>query len=58
MHTTDWHLYYQKLSKLNLFVRERKAWPNFNQVFILSAKTNDGVDDLKVSVSQKGLMLT
>ena len=48
MQTTDWHLYYQKLNKLDLLVRDRISWPNFNQVFMISAKTNDGVDDLKV----------
>jgi GTPase Era involved in 16S rRNA processing len=45
--TTDWHLYYEKLNRLELLVRERKSWPNFNQVFLISAKTNDGVADLK-----------
>ena len=49
METTDWHLYYKKLNKLDLLVRDRKAWQNFNQVFMISAKTNDGVDDLKVN---------
>ena len=31
--TTDWHLYYTKLSALSLFVREKTYWPYFSQVF-------------------------
>jgi GTPase Era involved in 16S rRNA processing len=53
METTDWHFYYQKLNKLDLLVRDRKCWENFNQVFMISAKKNDGVDDLKVSGVRK-----
>ncbi len=45
--TTDWHLYYKKLSTLGLFVREKTYWPYFNQVFMISARQNDGVDELK-----------
>jgi len=47
LRTTDWHLYYKKLSTLGLFVREKTYWPYFNQVFMISARQNDGVDDLK-----------
>jgi hypothetical protein len=48
METSDWHLYYEKLSKLDLFVREKKSWPYFNQVFMISATENDGIDEFKV----------
>ena len=48
MKTTNWHLYYEKLNRLDLLVRDRKAWTNFNQLFMLSAKTHVGVSDLKV----------
>ena len=47
LETTDWHLYYKKLSSLGVLVREKTYWPYFNQVFMVSARTNDGVDDLK-----------
>lgn len=47
LQTTDWHLYYKKLSALGLLVREKSHWPYFNQVFMVSAKSNDGVEDLK-----------
>lgn len=45
--TTDWHLYYKKLSALAVLVREKTYWPYFNQVFMVSALANDGLDDLK-----------
>ena len=47
MLTTDWHVYYKKLSSLSTLVRGKTYWPYFNQVFMISAKFNDGVDDLK-----------
>ena len=47
LQTTDWHLYYKKLSSLALLVRGKNHWPYFNQVFMVSAKNNDGVNDLK-----------
>lgn len=47
LQTTDWHLYYKKLSALGVFVRNKTNWPYFNQVFLISAKANDGVDELK-----------
>lgn len=47
MQTTDWHMYYKKLSSLATLVRGKTYWPYFNQVFMISAKFNDGVDDLK-----------
>ena len=47
LQTTDWHLYYKKLSSLGVLVRGKSYWPYFNQVFMVSAKNNDGIDDLK-----------
>ena len=47
MQTTDWHLYYKKLNALGVFVRDKVHWPYFNQVFMISAKQNDGVNDLR-----------
>ena len=47
LQTTDWHLYYTKLSALSMFVREKTYWPYFNQVFMISARMNEGVQDLK-----------
>jgi GTPase Era involved in 16S rRNA processing len=47
LETTDWHLYYKKLSTLGLFVREKAHWPYFNQVFMVSSLLNDGVEELK-----------
>ena len=47
LRTTDWHLYYTKLSALSLFVREKTYWPYFTQVFMVSARMNDGIQDLK-----------
>lgn len=47
MNTTDWHLYYQKLSQLKIFTRERKYWPHFNQIFMVSAKENEGIEELR-----------
>ena len=34
MLTTDWHMYYKKLSSLSYLVRGKTYWPYFNQVFI------------------------
>jgi hypothetical protein len=34
MLTTDWHMYYKKLSSLSSLVRGKTYWPYFNQVFI------------------------
>jgi hypothetical protein len=48
METTNWHLYYQKLSQIRLFTRERSVWPYFNQVFMISAKKNQGVAAVRV----------
>lgn len=45
--TTDWHLYYKKLSALGVLVREKSHWPYFNQVFMISAKNDEGIDELK-----------
>ena len=45
--TTDWHLYYKKLSSLATLVREKNYWPYFNQVFMISSRTGEGVDELK-----------
>lgn len=45
--TTDWHLYYKKLSALGVLVREKSHWPYFTQVFMISAKNNEGVEELK-----------
>lgn len=47
--TTNWHLYYQKLSQIRLFTRERSTWPYFNQVFMISAKENRGITAVRVS---------
>ncbi|CAF3347001.1 unnamed protein product [Rotaria socialis] len=43
METTNWHLYYKKLSQIRLFTRDRSTWPFFNQVFMISAKQNRGI---------------
>jgi len=43
METTNWHLYYQKLSQIRHFTRTRSTWPYFNQVFMISAKQNRGI---------------
>ena len=40
-------MYYKKLSSLSTLVRGKTYWPYFNQVFMISAKLNDGIDDLK-----------
>lgn len=47
LETTDWHMYYKKLNSLSLLVSGKTYWPYFNQVFMVSAKHNDGVNDLK-----------
>ncbi|CAF1514267.1 unnamed protein product, partial [Adineta steineri] len=43
METTNWHLYYKKLSQIRLFTQDRSTWPYFNQVFMISAKQNRGI---------------
>ena len=48
METTNWHLYYKKLSQIRLFTRERSTWPHFNQVFMISAKHNRGIPAIRV----------
>ncbi len=47
MNTMDWHLYYRKLSLLGDLIRDKNHWPYFNQVFMVSAAQNDGVDELR-----------
>ena len=47
LETTDWHMYYRKLESLSFLIRGKTYWPYFNQVFMISAKTNEGVDELK-----------
>lgn len=47
MQTTDWHLYYQKLSSIGRLIHGQTHWPYFNQVFMTSASQNDGVEDLR-----------
>lgn len=32
---------------MSLLVRDKTYWPYFNQVFMISAKMNEGVDELK-----------
>lgn len=46
--TTNWHLYYQKLSQIRHFTRDRSTWPYFNQVFMISAKQNRGIGAVRV----------
>ena len=48
METTNWHLYYQKLSQIRHFTRNRSTWPYFNQVFMISAKENRGIGAVRV----------
>jgi hypothetical protein len=48
METTNWHLYYKKLSQIRLFTRDRSTWPYFNQVFMISAKQNRGISTVRV----------
>jgi hypothetical protein len=47
LNTTNWHLYYKKLSSIDLLIRGKAHWPYFNQVFMVSAQLNDGVEELK-----------
>lgn len=51
METTNWHLYYQKLSQIRLFTRDRSTWPYFNQVFMISAQQNKGISAVRVRFS-------
>jgi hypothetical protein len=48
METTNWHLYYKKLSQIRLFTQDRSTWPYFNQVFMVSAKQNRGIAAIRV----------
>jgi hypothetical protein len=48
METTNWHLYYKKLSQIRHFTRDRSTWPYFNQVFMVSAKQNKGISAIRV----------
>jgi hypothetical protein len=48
METTSWHLYYQKLSQIRHFTRDRSTWSHFNQVFMISAKQNRGIAAIRV----------
>ena len=49
METTNWHLYYKKLSQIREFTRGRSTWSYFNQVFMISAKRNHGIAAIRVS---------
>lgn len=48
METTNWHMYYKKLSQIRLFTQDRSTWPYFNQVFMISAKQNRGITAVRV----------
>ena len=54
MKTTDWHLFYKKLSNISLLIQDKKHWPYFNQVFMVSAQQNDGVDELRRYLFERG----
>ncbi|KAI0983328.1 hypothetical protein GJ496_006219 [Pomphorhynchus laevis] len=46
--TTNYHLYYQKLSHAKAFIQnDPHCWPYFNQVFMVSALRNNGLNELK-----------
>ena len=46
-----WHEYTKRLHQISQQIaqEERKGWPHFSRVFMVSAKEGDGVWDLKVS---------
>lgn len=45
----DWHAYHTRLKELHHTVMDKKGWPNFSAVFMVSAKTGDGVPEVLVS---------
>jgi len=44
-----WESYYSRLQELGRATRDREGWPNFDNVFMISAVDGDGVADIKVT---------
>ena len=44
-----WATYYKKLRDIGRTLEHKEGWEHFDRVFMISALTGDGVDDLRVS---------
>ena len=47
----DWQRYYARLKQVHTQVIDKKGWPGFSRVFMVSAINGDGVEDIKVNIS-------
>ncbi|XP_074642464.1 GTPase Era, mitochondrial-like [Tubulanus polymorphus] len=43
----SWQEYYQVIRRLDQLLQMKRGWPNFQQVFMISSKEQDGVEDFK-----------
>ncbi|XP_052824473.1 GTPase Era, mitochondrial [Octopus bimaculoides] len=43
----SWQDYHKRMQNIRSKVKDKKGWPNFSNVFMISALNNDGVSDLK-----------
>ena len=46
----DWHNYHKRLSEVRTQVIDKKGWPGFSAVFMVSANDGDGIEEIKVPV--------
>ena len=44
-----WQSYYTRLQEIGRSMKGREGWPNFDEVFMISAVDGDGVIDIKVN---------
>lgn len=44
----SWQDYHKRMQNIRSKMKDKKGWPNFSNVFMISALNNDGVLDLKV----------
>ena len=44
----DWHNYHKRLNEVRAQVINKKGWPGFSAIFMVSAKDGDGIEEIKV----------
>ena len=44
----DWHNYHTRLKEIRTHVIDKKGWPGFSAIFMVSAKDGDGIEEIKV----------
>ena len=46
----DWQNYQKRLNEVRIQVIDKKGWPGFSALFMVSAKDGDGIEEIKVPV--------